>query len=136
MPFRDQRITLIAHDSSKPGLDWNHAWTNTQRVAFLESIAAVRSALDGALHQDIGIDVERVVIDRAGDADSFLNLLAGVPSEFGGDLLFIRQDGCGFLSAMGRGGDRVFYALGTRDVRFYLEMHDLVTGRAALKLSA
>ncbi len=136
MPFREQRITLIAHDAGKPDLDWNHAWTRLQRVAFLDSVGAVRTALDAALHDDVGLDVERVIIDRAGDADAFLNLLAGVPAEFGGDLLFMREEGCGFLSAMGRGGDRVFYALSKQDVRFYLEMHDLVTGRAALKLSA
>jgi len=40
------------------------------------------------------------------------------------------------MSASGRGGDRVLYALSPYDVRFYLETHDMVTGRAALELTA
>jgi hypothetical protein len=135
MPYRHDRITLIARASTKPDSDWNYASCRRQRVAFLDSVGALRFALGAALN-DVGLDVERIIIDRAGDSEHFLNLLATAPPEFNGDMLFIRDDGGGFLSAMGRGGDRVLYALSDYDIRFYLETHDLVTGRAALSLTA
>jgi len=132
---RNQRITLIARRATRPDADWNYASCRNQRVAFLDSVGALRFALSAALH-DVGLDVERIIVDRAGDSEQFLSLLATAPSEFNGDMLFIRDDGGGFLSATGRGGDRVLYALSDYDIRFYLETHDLVTGRAALSLTA
>lgn len=135
MPHRNERITLIARAASKPDADWNPSRCRSQRVAFVDSVTALRFALSAALH-DVGLDVERIIIDRSGEAEQFLDLLAGAPEEFAGDMLLIRDDGCGFLSATGRGGNRVLYALSPYDVRFYLETHDLVTGRAALQLTA
>src|SRR5215218_1081946 len=126
MQYHDQRITLIARQATKPDVDWNHSRCRNQRVAFLDSVNALRFALGAALY-DVGLDVERIIVDRAAAADEFLDLLAGTPGEFTGDVLFIRDDGAGFLSATGRGGDRVLYALSGYDIRFYLETHDLVT---------
>lgn len=131
----DQRITLIAREATKPDVDWNYAHSSRRRVAFLESVATLELALGAALF-DVGLDVERVIVDRSGAACDFLTLLAGVPSEFTGDMVFISDDGTGFLSATGRGGDRVVYALSTHDIRFYLETHELVTGRVELRMSA
>jgi hypothetical protein len=130
-----QRITLIARESTKPDVDWNYARSRSQRMAFVDSTNSLRFALGAALY-DVGLDVERIIVDRAANAEEFLDLLATTPEEFRGDMLFVRDDGSGFLSATGRGGDRVLYALNGYDVRFYLETHDLVTGRAALELSA
>jgi hypothetical protein len=135
MPYHDQRITLIAREATKPDVDWNHSRALVRRMAFLDSVNALRFALGAALH-DVGLDVERIIVDRAGNAEEFLHLLAGLPSDFTGDMLLIRDDGSGFLSATGRGGDRVLYALSGYDIRFYLETHELVTGRAALELTA
>ena len=135
MLYADPRITLIARQPTKPDFDWNHSRARVQRVAFLDSVNALSFALGAAMH-DVGLDVERIIVDRSGNAEEFLHLLSGVPSEFTGDMLFIRDDGAGFLSATGRGGDRVLYALSGYDIRFYLETHDLVTGRAALELTA
>ncbi|MDQ3282733.1 MAG: hypothetical protein M3Q69_15125 [Acidobacteriota bacterium] len=131
----NQRITLIARQSTKPDVDWNYARSRAQRMAFVDSTNALRFALGAALY-DVGLDVERIIVDRAANAEEFLNLLATTPEEFRGDMLFMRDDGSGFLSATGRGGDRVLYALRDHDVRFYLETHDLVTGRAALEMIA
>jgi hypothetical protein len=100
-------------------------------IAFLDSVNALKFALNVAV-SDAGLDIERVIVDRAGTAEDFLDLLAALPEEYNGDLLIMRDDGNGFLSATGRGGDRVLYALNARDVRFYLETHNLVTGRAVL----
>jgi hypothetical protein len=135
MPYRNQRVTLIAREQSKPDVDWNYARCRAQRVAFLDSVASLKFALGAAL-TDVGLDIERVIVDRAGSADEFLDLLATMPSEFNGDVLLVRDDGGGFMSAAGRGGDRVMYALSPYDVRFYLETQDMVTGRAALEMTA
>jgi hypothetical protein len=129
-----QRITLIARKATKPNVDWNYARSSAMRVAFLDSVNALKFALNVAIN-DVALDIERVIVDRAGSADDFLDLLAALPEEFNGDVLLIRDDGNGFLSATGRGGDRIFYSLIARDVRFYLETHDLVTGRAVLDLA-
>ena len=136
METTEHRITLIARETTKPAVDWNYSRLARQRVAFLDSISVLRFALTASV-REVGLDVERVIIDRAGNAEDFLELLARTPSQFAGDLLFIREDGGGFMSATGRGGDRVMYSLSQEDVRFYLETHDLVTGRAnALRLTA
>ena len=126
------RITLIARKPTKPNVDWNHARSAAMRVAFLDSVNALKFALSLSV-DDSALDIERLIIDRAGTADDFLELLAALPPEFTGDILDIRDDARGFLSATGRGGDRVFYALAAHDIRFYLEAHDLVTGRAILQ---
>lgn len=131
----EHRVTLIARHPSKPDVDWNYVRCHCENVAFLDSIAALKFAVRTAVHGS-ALDIERVIVDRAGSADDFLDLLAALPAELIGDVLFIRDDRSGFLSATGRGGDRVLYALTQRDVRFYLETQDLVTGRAAMPLTA
>jgi hypothetical protein len=132
---RANRITLIARASTKPDIDWNYASCARMRVAFVDSVNALKYALESAVC-DIGLDVGRVVVDRSGNSDEFLALLTSLPAEFAGDVVYVRDDGTGILSATARGGDRVLYALTPYDVRFYLEAHDLVTGRSALKVSA
>jgi hypothetical protein len=129
------RITLIARHATKPDVDWNYARCRCENVAFLDSMGALKFAVRSALTQ-VGLDIERVIVDRAGNAADFLDLLASVPTELAGDLLFVNDEGAGFLSATGRGGDRVLYSLTRRDVRFYLETHDLVTGRMPLAKTA
>lgn len=136
MPTHDHRVTLIARHATKPDVDWNYARCHCDNVAFLNSMGALKFAFRSALGEG-GLDIERVIVDRAGSAADFLDLLASVPAELAGDLLFITDEGAGFLSATGRGGDRVLYALTRRDVRFYLETNDLVTGRVpSMPLSA
>lgn len=135
MSEHDKRITLIARELTKPDVDWNYERCRYANVAFLDSVNALKFAVRNALHQD-GLDIERVILDRAGTAEDFLELLAAVPQELTGDFIMIRDDGTGFLSATGRGGDRRLHTMTHNDVRFYLEAQDLVTGRAALALTA
>lgn len=135
MPEHEQRITLIARELTKPDVDWNYERCRSANVAFLDSVNALKFAVRNALNQD-GLDIERVILDRAGTAEDFLELLAAVPVELTGDVVLIRDNGSGFLSATGRGGDRRLHELTPYDVRFYLETQDLVTGRAALALTA
>ena len=135
MNDHEHRITLIARQANKPDVDWNYTRCRCDNVVFLDSIAALKFALRTSVLGS-GLDIERVIVDRAGAAEDFLELLAAIPAELAGDVLLIRDDGSGFLSATGRGGDRVLYSLASQDIRFYLEAHDLVTGRAALSLTA
>lgn len=132
---RHGRVTLIARENEKPAMDWNPASPRRTSVAFIESVTALRYALKTAV-TEVGLDIGRVIVDRAGAADDFLDLLTALPKEFNGDVLMIRDDGTGVLSATARGGDRVLYALMAYDVRFYLEAHDLVAGRVVVELSA
>jgi hypothetical protein len=125
----DQRLTLIARDAKKPDIDWN-AGLRRDAVAFV-GVPALRLALSAG--NDLELDIGRVIVDRAGDSEHFLDLLTSLPGEFTGDVLLVRDDGSGVLSATGRGGERVLFALRGHDVRFYLETLDLVTGRVALE---
>ena len=52
------------------------------------------------------------------------------------DVLYVRPDDSGFMSATGRGGDRILYSLSGDDVRFYLEAHGLLAQRAVLEMTA
>jgi hypothetical protein len=131
----EQRITLIVRDNQQPSMDWNYDRCRREGVGFLESMNALAYALEAAVY-DIGLDIERLIIDRCAAAEDFLGLLANLPAELSGDIIFIRHDGSGFLSATGRGGDRLLYALAAEDIRFYLEAYDLVTARVALRMSA
>jgi hypothetical protein len=135
MANRNRRVTLIARESTKPDFDWNYVGRASTSVAFIESVAVLRYALVAAV-TEVGLDIGRVIVDRAGAADEFLELLTALPAQFTGDVLLIRDDGTGVMSATARGGDRVLYALRAHDVRFYLETHNLVTGRMALGMTA
>lgn len=135
MSHRPQRITLIARQDNKPDLDWNYTHSRLENVVFLDSVNALKFAVR-SMNTPGGMDIERIIVDRAGNAEEFLGLLAAVPPELAGDILFIHDNRAGFLSASARGGDRVIYALTYRDIRFYLETFDLVTGRAPLSLTA
>ncbi|HEY0144026.1 MAG TPA: hypothetical protein VGF48_24275 [Thermoanaerobaculia bacterium] len=128
-----RRISLIARSDATPDRDWNDAGTPTARLLFTESFAALRFALRAGTGAQL--DIERVVVDSAATPADFLDLLATLPHEFTGDVLLIGSEKA-YLSASGRGGDRVLYALRDIDVRFYLETHDLVTGRVAERMAS
>ena len=132
---RNGRVTLIAREPQKPPMDWNATAGSRTPLAFIDSVNALRWSLGPAVSNG-ALDIVRVIVDRAGAADDFLDLLTSLPAQFTGDVLLIREDGSGILSAMARGGDRVLYALMAYDVRFYLEAHDLVNGRVVVELSA
>jgi len=121
----DRRITLISRDTQLKQRNWERSTTGPSRVILLDSFTVLRHALSGSV-SSFEVDVERVVLDRSSSASDYLALLAELPREFNGDVLLIRDDETGFLSAMGRGGDRILYALSAYDVCFYLETHRLV----------
>jgi hypothetical protein len=127
------RISIIVR-AAGPDRDWKYSGSTS--TAFLDCFETLRFALTRMAYEGSGLDIERAIVDRAATSDQILALLAQIPAEFIGDLLLIEARGTGFLSAVGRGGNRVLYALSAGDVRFYLETNDLVTGRIALERTA
>src|SRR6185436_11999642 len=109
-----QRLTLVAMET-----EGDVEWMN--EIAFIPGGPFLSLAISAALTEPT-LDAERVILDRGVSAETFLEILATLPQEFSGDVLRIDERGCGFLSATGRGGDRVLYALKPDDVRFYLSM--------------
>ena len=123
-----RRITLLARGRATPDRDWDRLTNGTTRMVTIESMTVLRYTLEHAV-SDIDLDIERVILDRAVSPAEYLDLLSALPRDFGADILLIRDDDSGYLSATGRGGDRNIYSLVASDVRFYLEANALVTGR-------
>lgn len=121
MPSR--RITVIAREHHYH-FDWLED-SPESLIAFIDAGPCLRLSIDAVLNEPT-LDVERLIIDDAATADVFLEILAALPAHFSGDVLRIDGWGCGFLSATGRGGDRLLYSLRPNDVRFYLYAHCLV----------
>lgn len=120
--FNDcRRITLLARAAASPKRAWNVSRKAPNRVIFVDAVSMVNFALDRANH-----DVDRVLIDGTATSTEYLELLSGLPSEFVGDVLYIRGDGNSFLSTVGRGGGRLLHALNAADVDFYLQTFRLL----------
>jgi hypothetical protein len=124
MTTETRRITLIARDPGAKQLNWDES-NPKSRLIFIDAFSFLRFAIDRGINE-LNQDVERVIIDRRGTALQFLEALSSLPPEFVGDLLFVMNDGNGFLSSIGRGGDRVLYAVTPKDVNFYLETNGLI----------
>jgi hypothetical protein len=119
-----RRITLVNHTPALSARDWDCAFEAATRIIFVRSVSILEYALRQAV-AELERDVERVVIDRAATPGESLELLARLPQEFHGDVLIIREDGGGFLSASARGEGRLLYPLSVDDVEFYLITHGL-----------
>jgi hypothetical protein len=130
-----RRITLVARKGGTSVRLWDATRESPNRIIFLEAFTVLRYALAAGV-ADMQQDVERVILDGCATASQYLEILAALPQEFTGDVLYLRPDDTGFLSATGRGGDRVLYSLSPHDVQFYLEAHGLVVGNAPVRLSA
>jgi len=126
----ERRITVVVVQASKPILDWKFNHSAATQLTFLDSLDSLRFAVSLSVEES-SLDLGRVIIDRSATADDLLAFLSSIPTAFTGDILFIRDDLTGFLSATGRGGNRLMYRLEENDLRFYLETNDLVTDRMA-----
>jgi hypothetical protein len=130
-----RRITLLARGHATPDRDWERQSNPNTRLITIESMTVLRFTLRHAV-QDIDLDIERVILDRTFSPSEYLDVLASLPGEFSADVMLIRGDDSGYLSTVGRGGDRRIHALRAEDVRFYLETNQLVTGRVLFEESA
>jgi hypothetical protein len=121
-----RRITLV---NSAERTFWNAGADTRSRIVFAASLKILRYALDGAI-RDFEEDLERVIIDRTATPGDFLDILASLPEKFTGDVVYANGQEPGYLSAVGRGGGRVLYALNADDLGFYLETQGLVAVRS------
>ncbi|MFZ2492885.1 MAG: hypothetical protein WA208_15490 [Thermoanaerobaculia bacterium] len=127
------RTTLVVQEWAGDGI----VETDAANVMLVDSLAAARFAIrTQAL--EMSLDIGRVVVDSAVTALECLHFIASLPGEFAGDVLFILDREHAFLSASGRGGDRVLYALSESDVAFYLAAHGRLRaeGPSRVRLSA
>jgi hypothetical protein len=124
-----QAVTLVVRDTGDHRRKWNLTPEANSRIVFADTFSVLQLARDRAW-SDRGRDVERIVIDGAAGTLYCLELLAALGSDFVGDVLFVRENLSGFMSALGRGGDRVFYALRAEDVDFYLRTKALLNNPA------
>ncbi len=129
MNHDSRRITLISRPPQLPEREWDRSAAAGSKLVMLDSLTVLRYAVVRP-PVDLDADVERIILDRSSSASEFLALLAQLPHQFGGDVLMIRDDDSGFLSAAGRGDGRVLYALTPHDLHFYLVTKGLVTGEA------
>lgn len=121
--LENSRVTFVASDPARSEILWSRSAT-ANRLLFLDSIDELRLAIDFAISEN-DFEAERVILER-GSAEEFLNLLAQIPREFLGDIVMLRDDRSGYLSAIGRGGDRSLQLMTPVDVGFYLEISRLV----------
>ena len=115
----DRRITLISRSKSAPERGWIMSRSAPRRLIFVESFGVIPFALARGI-EEMGKDVECVIVDGTATAAEYLHLLSALPAAYAGDVVLIQNDSA-FVSATGRGGDRVLYALRPEDVQFYLD---------------
>lgn len=127
MNHDNRRITLIGRPPQLPERQWDRSAAAGSKLVMLDSFTVLRYAVARPL-VDLDADVERIILDRCSSASEYLALLAQLPHQFAGDVLMIRDDDSGFLSAAGRGDGRVLYALTPYDLHFYLITKGLVAG--------
>jgi len=120
----DRRIVLVSRTKAAPNRSWLTARAAPRRLIFVESFGVIPFALARGV-EELGKDIESVIIDGSATAAEYLHLLSRLPAGYAGDVVLIDHD-CAFVSATGRGGDRVLYALRPDDVRFYLETKMLI----------
>jgi len=119
MEHDDRRITLISRSKSAPERGWITSRSAPRRLIFVESFGVIPFALARGI-EEMGKDVECVIVDGTATAAEYLHLLSALPAAYAGDVVLIQNDSA-FVSATGRGGDRVLYALRPEDVQFYLD---------------
>jgi hypothetical protein len=125
-----RRITLLTQSKDFSERIWNHSNEAGSKIVLLDSLAMLRSTILSPLVRSDS-DLERIILDRCCSESEFLSLLTELPLEFSGDVVMIREGGTteggtNFLSASGRGGGRLLYALSDEDIEFYLETVRLV----------
>lgn len=116
------RLTLVVTGPSPSQREWVSP-AETTSLMFLDSY----QWLEAMIASKSELDIARVVLDKgAASSTDLLRLLVSCGEHFRGDVLLIGPDGGGFLSAIGRGGERILYSPTQTDVEFYLWAHGLV----------
>ena len=110
------RLTLVVTGPSSVAREWTSP-AETTNLMFLDSFQWLESMIASGSE----LDIARVVLESgAASPTEFLSLLAKCGEDFRGDVLLVDASGGGFLSAIGRGGERLLYSPTRDDVNFYL----------------
>ncbi len=125
-----RRITLVTAGKDLPERGWEYSREGSSRPVFVDTLSVLRWAVSSRVGLSY-LDLERVIIDRAASPADYLDILSSLAPDFCGDVLYVGDGDSGYLSARGRGGDRVLYAMSAEDVRFYLETHGTSRERTA-----
>jgi hypothetical protein len=125
-----QRITLISTRRTTSPFRWGFAPDSENRIIYVRNPSMIGHALNTGL-DELGRDVQRIIIDQTISADEFLDLLSSLTEHFPGDILYILNEEKAFLSSTGRGGNRVMYSLNGADVSFYMRAHYLIESSGA-----
>jgi hypothetical protein len=121
---REMRSTLVLPSAISP-INWTAPnGQNDSRIIEVHDLGLLMAAFHNGV-SELGQEIIRVILDRAVDARAFLQVVCDLPVGFRGDVLFIDWSGGGFLSAIGRGDDRVLYSLSAADVDFYRSVHGI-----------
>lgn len=119
---RPDSVTLVSAARSELSR-WTAAG-GTGRYTVLHDIDVLENMLRNPGSTQTGASV-RVVIDGGIDLDRFLLLVATVPDNFQGELLYIRRDGSGYLSTRELKNMRTVKTINEMDVELYLRWHGL-----------
>ena len=118
---RPQKRTLVVNAA----IDRDRQWTSGSpgaSIPFLETL----KILGGLVTNVEELDVERVILESgSASAADFLELLGIFGERFRGDVLLLNEDGGGFLSTFGLGGERVLFSPTRSDVELYFNLHGL-----------
>lgn len=133
MDNQPRRITLILGRPDVSSHRWNVSPDCASRLIFVGNFAMLRHGLHSGV-AELCQDVDRVVLEDGASAVQYLELLSSLPSQFLGDVLLVTRDGSGFISAVGRGGDRLLDSLKPHDLEFYLSTHGLLDQSSMLCL--
>ncbi len=115
----DDRVTLLLEVDSSIR-DWDEI-SDSRNIVHVESFALLEAALDTKLCR-ASIEFAAVILDRSVTAAKYLELLAGLPAGFRGDVVLINHDGTGFLSAVTPNDGRLLYRLSTKETDFYVNV--------------
>lgn len=128
------RTTLVIKSASRDTAprEWNVC--EDSEIVFVPTITVLRYAIENGV-RTLPQDVERVVIDRVSSGAEYVELLAALPKEFEGDVMYIRADETALLSSREHAGNRVLRVLRSDDVQFYLGAQGL-TASSPLALAA
>jgi CheY-like chemotaxis protein len=119
------RITLVSSEPKTSTRAWAFRREGTSaRLIHVPDFRLLAAALESGIKES-GQDIERVIIDGTADPSEFLEFLSGLVTGFRGDVLYLQPGGKLFLSATGRGDERVLYSLNARDLEFYLQVYGL-----------
>jgi hypothetical protein len=116
-------VTLVSAAESEFAR-WNSG-TGTGRYTVMRNIDILENIIRNPGSTEMTGESVRVVVDGGIDLDRFLVLVATVPENFLGELLYIRRDGSGYLSTRELKTHRTVKTISEMEVEIYLRWHGL-----------